>query len=71
MGPDSDADNYRLVIQRKVAKKWRKVDVVGSRGSRGGRGVVVVDLRRGQYRVVLPSSPQGPAVTSSTVRLRR
>ena len=68
MGPDSDADNYRLVIQRKVAKKWRKVDVVGSRG---GRGVVVVDLRRGQYRVVLPSSPQGPAVTSSTVRLRR
>ena len=30
-----------------VAKKWRQVDVVRSRG---GRDVVMVDLRRGQYR---------------------
>jgi hypothetical protein len=68
VGPDSASSNYRVVIQRKVGRKWRKVVRVATRGT---RDVVVVNLRRGKYRVVLPTSAQGAAVTSSAVRLRR
>jgi hypothetical protein len=66
--PDSASTNYRVVIQRKVGTRWRKVVRVRTRGS---RDVVVVNLRRGKYRVVLPKSAQGPAVRSSAVRLKR
>lgn len=66
--PDSAEHNYVVVIQRPVAKKWRTVSRVHTRGS---RDVVVVDLRRGKYRAVLPKSASGPAVVSDTVRLRR
>ena len=68
VGPDSASTGYRVVIQRKVGTRWRKVVRVRTRGS---RDVVVVDLRRGTYRVVLPKSARGPAVRSSAVRLRR
>lgn len=68
VGPDSASSYYRVVIQRKVGKRWRKVVRVRTRG---GRDVAVVNLRRGKYRVVLPKSAQGPAVRSSAVRLRR
>lgn len=68
IGPDSGEDNYRVVIQRKVGTKWRKVDRVRTRGD---RDVVVVDLRRGTYRAVLPAGSQGAAVRSSSVRLKR
>ena len=68
VGPDSAQHNYRVAIQRKVGKKWRKVSRVRSHGR---RDVVVVNLRRGKYRVVLPKSAQGAAVVSSVVRLKR
>lgn len=68
VGPDSASSNYRVVIQRKVGKRWRKVERVRTRGP---KDKVVVDLRRGRYRVVLPKSAAGPALTSATVRLRR
>ncbi len=66
--PDSAENNYAVAIQRKVAKKWRTVSRVRTRGS---HDVVVVDLRRGKYRAVLPKSASGPAVISDAVRLRR
>ena len=56
--PDSAADNYRVTIQRKVGQRWRKVQGVRTRGD---RDVVVVDLRRGKYRVVLPAQDLSPA----------
>ena len=68
VGPDSASSNYRVVIQRKVGKRWRKVERVRTRGT---RDVVVVNLRRGKYRVVLPKSAQGAAVRSDAVRLKR
>lgn len=68
VGPDSASSNYRVVIQRKVGTRWRKVVRVRTRGS---RDVAVVNLRRGKYRVVLPKSAQGAAVRSSAVRLKR
>ncbi|UUZ61433.1 hypothetical protein [Nocardioides sp. B-3] len=68
VGPDSSTSNYRVVIQRKVGKRWRKIERVRTRGP---KDVVVVNLRRGTYRVVLPKSTAGPAITSSSVRLRR
>lgn len=68
VGPDSASSNYRVVIQRKAGKRWRKVERVRTRGP---KDKVVVDLRRGRYRVVLPTSAAGPALTSATVRLRR
>ncbi|MCW2834121.1 MAG: putative internalin [Nocardioides sp.] len=68
VGPGSSDGDYRVVIQRKVGAKWRKVDRVRTRGD---RDVVVVDLRRGTYRAVLTTSSQGPAIRSSTVRIKR
>lgn len=68
IAPDSASSNYRVVIQRKVGKKWRKV---ARARTRGGKDVVVVNLRRGKYRVVLPKGAEGSAVRSGTVRLRR
>ncbi len=68
VGPDSASSSYRVVIQRKAGKRWRKVERVRTRGT---RDVVVVNLRRGTYRVVLPTSTAGPAITSNTVRLKR
>lgn len=68
VAPDSATSNYRVVIKRKVGKKWRTVARVRTRGK---RDVVVVNLRRGKYRVVLPTSSQGPAVTTGSVRLKR
>lgn len=66
--PDYTDSNYRVVVKRKAGKRWRKVARVRTRGE---DHVVVVDLRRGKYRVVLPASADGPALTSATVRLRR
>lgn len=66
--PDSAADNYRVTIQRKAGKRWRKVQRARTRGD---RDVVVVDLRRGKYRVVLPAQDLSPAITSGVVRLKR
>lgn len=66
--PDSASSNYRVVIQRKVGKTWRKV---ARARTRGAHDVVVVNLRRGKYRVVLPKNSQWPALRSSAVRLRR
>jgi hypothetical protein len=68
VGPDSASSNYRVVIKRKVGKRWRKVERVRTRGP---KDTVVVNLRRGRYRVVLPKSSAGAAVTSNTVRLKR
>ena len=68
VGPDSASSNYRVVIQRKLGKRWRKVDRVRTRGD---KDTVVVNLRRGTYRVVLPKSAAGPALTSEKVRLKR
>lgn len=51
-----------------MGKRWRTVDRAHTRGD---KDVVVVDLRRGKYRVVLPKSAQGPALRSDVVRLRR
>lgn len=67
-GPDSASSNYRVVIQRKVGKRWRRVERVRTRGP---KDTVVVNLRRGRYRVVLPKSAAGAALTSNTVRLKR
>jgi hypothetical protein len=68
IGPDSASTNYRVVIQRKIGNRWRKVARVRTRGE---RDVVVVNLRRGKYRVVLPKGTHGPAVRSRAVRLKR
>lgn len=67
-GPDSASNNYRVVIQRKVGNRWRRVERVRTRGP---KDTVVVNLRRGRYRVVLPKSAAGAALTSNTVRLKR
>ena len=34
VGPDSASSNYRVVIQRKVGKRWRKVERVRTRGDK-------------------------------------
>lgn len=66
--PDVTSTRHRVVIQRKAGQRWRKVDRVRTRGQ---SHTVVVNLRRGKYRVVLPRSADGPSLRSSTVRLRR
>lgn len=68
VGPDSASTNHRVRIQRRVDNRWRTIERVRTRGD---RDVVVVNLRRGTYRVVLPRSTDGPAVTSNKVRLKR
>ena len=66
--PDSPDSSYRVTIQRRTGKKWAKVRRVRTRGT---TDVVVVNLPRGKYRVILPKQDLSPALTSSSVRLKR
>ena len=56
------------MVQRWTGKKWRKVKSVRTRGA---KDVVVVDLRRGKYRALLPRTRDQYGVASKPVRLRR
>lgn len=68
VAPDSATTNYRVLVQRKVRGKWRTVKRTRTRGD---ADTVVVNLRRGRYRAVVPRGKHGPRMTSGTVRLRR
>lgn len=67
VGPDLESSNYRFTVQRRAGKKWRTVRRTQTLGP---RDVMVLDLPRGTYRVVVPRQHE-MAGTSATVRLRR
>ncbi|MEI2714116.1 MAG: hypothetical protein V9G04_12705 [Nocardioides sp.] len=68
LGPDSSALNYRFVVQRKVNGKWRKVKKARTKGPRDRR---VLDLKRGVYRVKVPSQFGLGGTRTRRVRLAR
>jgi hypothetical protein len=67
VGPDLEQSNYRLKIQRQSGKRWRTVKRTQTLGVRDR---ITVDLRRGKYRVVVPSQ-HGMAGARAEVRLKR
>ncbi|MEI2714122.1 MAG: hypothetical protein V9G04_12735 [Nocardioides sp.] len=68
IGPDSAAVNYRFRVQRRVHGKW---NTVKRSRTRGPKDVRTLDLRRGVYRVKVPTQFGFPARKSRTVRLAR
>jgi hypothetical protein len=67
IGPDLEQSNYQLKIQRRAGKKWRTAKRTQTLGPRDR---IVIDLRRGTYRVIVP--PQHEMLgTRATARLRR
>lgn len=67
IGPDSAERGYAYKVQRRAGSSWRTVKAGTTTGL---DEVVVADLRRGRYRVVVPAQ-HGMQGASQTARLRR
>lgn len=67
IGPDLSPSNYRFKVQRRTAGKWRTIKRTQTLGP---RDLMVLDLRRGRYRVVVPRQ-HDLAAARETIRLKR
>jgi hypothetical protein len=67
IGPDLDPSNYRFNVQRRTSGTWRTIRRTQTLGA---NDVMILDLPRGRYRVVVPRQ-HGMTGTSAIARLRR
>jgi len=67
IGPDLNPSNYRFTVQERKGRKWRTVRRTQTLGP---QDLMVIDLPRGTYRVVVPRQHDMPGA-EATVRLRR
>jgi hypothetical protein len=65
--PDLNPSNYRFTVQKRRGGAWRTVRRTQTLGP---QDLMVIDLPRGRYRVVVPRQHDLPG-TRATVRLRR
>jgi subtilisin family serine protease len=68
--PNVGSASWRVVIQKKINKRWTNAATVRTRGP---SEVITVDLRRGTYRAVVPKGQFGyrSAVASGPLTLKR
>lgn len=67
VGPDMTQSNYRFKVQQRKRGKWRTVSQTQTLGA---RDVVVLNFKRGTYRVVVPDQ-HALKGAQATARLKR